>query len=92
MEKQKEERGFIMEPKTVMTVPLYLDRRGYLRAVDRNYRGVLVHRACWEAHYPLHGSFHVHHINGNKTDNDMSNLAAMAPKIHRRLHRIGPLR
>ena len=81
-----------MDPKTVTTIPLYLDPRGYLRAVDRNSQGVLVHRACWEAHYGrIHRGFHVHHVNGDKRDNDMSNLAAMAPKIHRRLHRIGPL-
>lgn len=76
---------------TPFQVPLFADPRGYLRSIGRDFKAHLVHRACWEAHYPLHRDFHVHHINGVKRDNDMSNLAAMAPKIHRRLHRIGPL-
>ena len=71
-----------------MWVPLFLDGYGYLRSIDRNYRAVLIHRACWEAYYgSIPGLFPVHHTDGDKLNNDISNLAPLAPDIHRKIHR-----
>lgn len=58
----------------------------YLAAKSRDGKYHAVHRACWEAHYPLRKGFHVHHIDGNTTNNEMWNLAALAPGIHRTVH------
>lgn len=30
---------------------------------------------------------HVHHLNGNKTDNRHANLVILAPQVHARIHR-----
>lgn len=59
---------------------------GYLMARGRDKKYHYIHRACWEAHYPLREGFHVHHINGDTLNNEMWNLAALAPGIHRQVH------
>jgi hypothetical protein len=67
-------------------VPRQRQAGKYLAARGRDGKYCAIHRACWEAHYPLHPGFHVHHIDGNTLNNDMSNLAALAPGIHRQVH------
>lgn len=70
-----------------MWVPLFRDGYGYLRSIDRNYRAVLIHRACWEAYYgPIRWEFDVHHIDGDKSNNEISNLASLSSAIHQRIH------
>lgn len=71
-----------------MTYPTPGLRRAgkYLSALDREGSPCAIHRACWEARYPLHKGFHVHHIDGDTTNNEMWNLAALAPGIHRTVH------
>lgn len=60
---------------------------GYPAAMARNGRQCSLHRACWEAYYgPIHKGHVVHHVNGDKGDFDISNLAAMSPAIHGRVH------
>ena len=39
-----------------------------------------------EAYGPVPEGFHVHHIDGDPSHNDLSNLIAVSPEDHRRLH------
>lgn len=36
-----------------------------------------------------HAKLEVHHINGNRRDNDIDNLILLPKELHRRLHRCG---
>lgn len=45
------------------------------------------HRQVWERHRgPIPPGWHVHHVNGKKSDNRLSNLRAVSPKDHARVH------
>jgi len=45
------------------------------------------HRLVWESvHGPLPSGWHVHHINGERADNRIENLVALAASTHQRLH------
>lgn len=58
---------------------------GYYRATegDREY----LHRAIWEAErHPIPDGWDVHHIDHDKTNNDISNLHCLDKAEHTRLH------
>lgn len=46
-----------------------------------------MHRAVWRYHYgEIPKGFHIHHIDGDKSNNDISNLALLSPLAHAKLH------
>lgn len=49
---------------------------------------VLEHRLVWEQYHkkPLPKGYHIHHLNGIKTDNRPSNLVALPPTKHHEKH------
>lgn len=65
-----------------------------IRDSDRNYyrrnirnRTVYLHRYVWEQHnIDIPEGFHIHHIDGNYDNNDISNLQMLTPEEHMRLH------
>ena len=71
--------------------PLCFVGAGYLGTYDREGQKCYVHRGCWEAHYgPVPEGSLVHHINRDRLDNAIGNLACMTAGEHSRLHRRTP--
>lgn len=49
--------------------------------------GKRLHRAMWEHHNgPIPAGFHIHHVDGNTLNNDISNLECLSNREHRRTH------
>lgn len=60
------------------------DRTGYYLNSTIRKR---LHRYVWEHEVgPIPKGYHVHHIDGNKANNDLSNLSIMTGTGHQRLH------
>lgn len=56
-------------------------------------KGKRLHRMVWEAHNgPVPAGYEVHHINGNRADNDIGNLQLMKESDHQRYHANQPER
>lgn len=50
-------------------------------------KGKRLHRTVWEAHNgPIPAGYEVHHINGNRADNDIGNLQLMPEGEHQSYH------
>ena len=59
----------------------------YVRARTREGRTSRIHRACWEAyHGPIPKGHHIHHVDGDRTYNDICNLRCMTKGEHTRVH------
>ena len=76
----------------------HTDRDGYLLSYDRKAKAAFLHRACWEAyHGPIPDGHVVHHIDGDKWDNEIDNLACLTRADHIAIHgrkpngRFGPV-
>ena len=67
--------------------PLHMSSHGYLTTYGRDVKQCRIHRACWEAyHGPIPSGYIVHHINGDRFNNVIENLACMSQSEHTRLH------
>ena len=67
-----------------------LSRNGYLRVNLKSkgkYKTVEIHRVVAQAFLGAIYKKQVHHKNGDKTDNDVTNLQIVSKKEHRLLHR-----
>ena len=66
-----------------------IDDRGYYRIVSRKEgnRNKRLHRLIWEAYNgELPEDMVIHHIDGNKTNNDINNLEVLSKSDHSVLH------
>lgn len=63
-------------------------RKGYLRTrKDRNGKLRMEHDLVWEEHFgAIPNGMQIHHIDGCKTNNDISNLMIVTPLEHKRIH------
>ena len=70
----------------------YLNKRGYFMISSRKEgnNGKLLHRLIYEDHHnvKLPDNMAIHHIDGNKTNNDIENLQVMEHKEHASHHKI----
>lgn len=65
-----------------------LSPNGYVRIYISGIGRVFEHRWVMEQHLgrKIHRTEHVHHMNGNRTDNRIENLQLVDASIHNRLH------
>ena len=66
----------------------YIDTQGYVRISVGKKRPMTEHRFVMEAHLgrKLKKTEHVHHIDGDKTNNKIENLMLLSNSEHRRIH------
>lgn len=65
---------------------------GYYRISSHNENlGKMLHKLIWEKWYglPVPQGYHIHHINGDKSDNRIQNLQCVTQKAHNRFHTRG---
>ena len=63
---------------------------GYYRTIEKPY--LYLHRQVWEAHHgPIPEGWHIHHRDGNRANNAISNLEAKSPGGHIRDHLKGKI-
>ncbi len=62
--------------------------KGYLRFRSNGKKSLqMEHRIVWEDHFgEIPAGMQVHHVDGDKTNNDISNLQLVSPLEHKRLH------
>ncbi len=66
---------------------LHIGGRGYLRTLDREGKTCGIHRGCWEAyHGPILNGHDIHHINEDRLDHAIENLACITHAEHTRMH------
>ena len=66
------------------------ERTGYYLTTQNNvHSGRRLHRVVWEFYNcPIPEGYHVHHIDHDKSNNEISNLCLMTSKEHRKIHGI----
>ena len=80
---QKNGEGYIMKPKELS---VHKNGTGHLH-VDVGEGKRLVHRLVYEAFIgEIPKGYEIHHIDGNKENNEISNLAPVTRGQHMRLH------
>lgn len=63
-----------------------LTKKGYIR---KKYKGKMrmEHSVVWEKHNgKIPKGFQIHHIDSDKTNNDIKNLQLLTPSEHKRMH------
>lgn len=77
-----------MQPVNISpTIQEYDGERFYLCGVYFQHKGRRLHRVIWEKHNgPVPQGYHVHHKDGNKHNNALSNLCLMEGAKHTRQH------
>lgn len=70
-------------------VRFYWKREGYYKASPGTHGGITMHRFVW-AHYngAIPSGHHIHHIDGDKSNNSIENLELLSQSDHARLHSI----
>ena len=60
---------------------------GYIQITSGPYKGKLLHRLIYEEVYgPIPKGYTIHHIDGDKTNNNPSNLMLLTKSNHHKLH------
>jgi hypothetical protein len=69
------------------TVQEFMGEKFYLCGSYFQHKGKRLHRAVWE-HYngKIPEGYHVHHVDANRSNNDISNLALMSAEEHEAMH------
>lgn len=69
------------------TIQEFNGERFYLCGPYFQHKGVRLHRKVWEYHNgPILEGYHIHHIDGEKANNQLSNLALMPGLEHVKEH------
>ena len=67
---------------------VYINKDGYLQFTNGKHRGKLYHRVIYEKFVGnIPEDCVVHHIDGNKLNNDILNLEVMSFEEHSRMHK-----
>ena len=66
----------------------HLDKKGYVRVwVDKKTKYKMKHRVIWEKYNgKIPSEYVIHHIDGNKQNNDIENLQCMSKQDHDRIN------
>lgn len=80
-----------MESKMVTvlssTIQVYNNERFYLCGSYFQHKGKRLHRVVWEdTNGPIPEGYDVHHLNGDRSNNQIENLALLARKEHHSYH------
>lgn len=69
----------------------YLSRGYYIISSSKEgNRGKKLHRLIYEDHYgPIPKGMQIHHIDGDTTNNDISNLQLVSISEHNKIHKVG---
>lgn len=71
------------------TIQEFMGVRYYLCGNYYQHKGTRLHRAVWEAHNgAISTDYHVHHIDGDRSNNQIENLALMQGMDHVRMHAV----
>ena len=65
-----------------------ITKKGYIRYCGHGlHKSKFQHRRVWEEHNgPVPDGFCIHHLDGNKKNNDIENLALIDALTHKRIH------
>lgn len=64
-----------------------LRKDGYYYISTKKYNGRLLHRLIYEKHYgPIPDGFCVHHVDGDKSNFELSNLVLLSKSEHQSIH------